>query len=207
MIVACYFMSRISKSKIENLKSKIENMRIVTVVGFVVSSLLVFTASCSPEKRAIDESGRKSIEDGQGGRQVTAEPSGKVGFVANQFCSACHYGFSDENLALTHEKAGIGCERCHGESERHRSDEKNIMPPEIMYPKAKINPTCMMCHPRHEISRVESHKTLLEGAKTVFDSADDSANQMYCTDCHAKDHRVNFRTIRWNKQTGELIKE
>jgi hypothetical protein len=179
-----------------------------TVVCFFVSVLLLFLgASCSPEKRAVDESGRKSMEDGPVVRQVAAEPSRKVGFVANQFCSACHYGFGDEDLALTHEKAGVGCERCHGESERHRSDEKNITPPEIMYPKAKINPTCMMCHPRHEIQHVASHKTLLEGVKTVFDSVSDSDNQIYCTDCHAKDHRINVRTIRWNKQTGELIKD
>ena len=187
---------------------KVTRNRDVVVVCFFVSVLLlILGASCSPEKRAIDESGRKSIEDGQGGRQVAAEPSGQAGFVANQFCSACHYGFSDENLALTHEKAGIGCERCHGESERHRSDEKNITPPEIMYPEAKINPTCMMCHPRHEISHVESHKALLEGAKTVFDSTDKGDNQTYCTDCHAQHHRINVRTIRWNKQTGELIRE
>jgi len=31
-----------------------------------------------------------------------------------------------------HEKAGIGCEMCHDESERHRSDEDNAAPPEIM---------------------------------------------------------------------------
>jgi len=177
---------------------KVTRNRVVTVVCFIVSSLLLVTAaSCSLEKRTTDDSGRKHVE----------EPSEKVSFVANQFCSACHYGFSDEKLAQTHELAGIGCERCHGESERHRSDEKNITPPEIMYPKAKINPTCMMCHPRHEIRHVANHKKLLEGAKTVFDSADEDGNQIYCTDCHARDHRINIRTIRWNKETGELIKE
>jgi hypothetical protein len=164
-----------------------------TVVCLIVSSLLlVFAASCSLDKQAANDSEHKHNEKA---------------FVANVFCSACHYGFSDEELARTHEKAGIGCERCHGESERHRSDENNITPPEIMYPKAKINPTCMMCHPRHEIRHVASHEKLLVGAKTVFDSADESDNQICCTDCHAKDHRINVRTIRWNKETGELIKE
>jgi len=155
------------------------------------AGLLVFAASCSLDKQAANDSERKHNEKG---------------FVANVFCSACHYGFSDEKLALTHEQAGIGCERCHGESERHRSDEDNITPPEIMYPTAKINPTCMMCHPRHEIQHVGPHKTLLAGAKTALDSADDG-DQIYCTDCHAKLHRINVRTIRWNKETGELIKE
>jgi hypothetical protein len=175
---------------------------------FIVSSLLLVLApSCSYKKCAMSDSEHKQIENVSSEQQAVEKTSKKEGFVANQFCSACHYGFSDEELARTHEKAGIGCERCHGESERHRSDENNITPPEIMYPKAKINPTCMMCHPRHEIRHVASHKELLSGAKTVFDSADESDNQIYCTDCHAKEHRINVRTIRWNKQTGELIKE
>jgi len=186
----------------------VTRQQVVTVVGFFVSSLLlVLAASCSLENRTIDDSEHKHIEEGSDERQVAEEPFKIKGFVANEFCSACHYGFSDEKLAHTHEQAGIGCERCHGESERHRSDEDNATPPEIMYPKAKINPTCMMCHPRHEIRQVESHKALLAGAKTVFDSTDEGGDQIYCTDCHALHHRINVRTIRWNKETGELLKE
>lgn len=187
---------------------KVTRQQVVTVVGFIVSSLLlVFAASCSLHKQTIDDSEHKHSEEHSGEHRVAEETSEKEGFVANVFCSACHYGFDDEELARTHELAGIGCERCHGESERHRSDEDNITPPEIMYPRAKINPTCMMCHPRHEIRHVARHKTLLTGAKTVFDSADEGGNQIYCTNCHARDHRINFRTIRWNKETGELLKE
>lgn len=187
---------------------KVTRNQVVTVAGLIVGSLLLIVASsCSLCKQAADDSKHKHIEEDSGEHQVADETSEKAGFVANVFCSVCHYGFSDEKLASTHEKAGIGCERCHGESERHRSDEKNITPPEIMYPKARINPTCMMCHPRHEIRHVVNHKTLLEGAKTVFDSANENDNQMYCTGCHAPEHRMNMRTIRWNKETGELIKE
>jgi len=186
---------------------KVTRRQAVILICFIVSSLLlVLAASCSLEKQAADDSEHKHIEDDSDGHQVAEEPPEKKGFVANLFCSACHYGFSDEKLARTHELAGIGCERCHGESERHRSDEDNITPPEIMYPRAKINPTCMMCHPRHEIRHVADHKTLLAGAKTIFDSADEVGDQMCCTDCHAGDHRINVRTIRWNKETGEMIK-
>jgi hypothetical protein len=177
---------------------KVARNRVVAPIVFIVGSLvLVIATGCSLEKQTMDDSTQKDVEG----------PPEKISFVANQFCSACHYGFSDEELARTHEKVGIGCERCHGESERHRSDENNITPPEIMYPKAKINPTCMMCHPRHEISNVTSHNELLSGAKTVFDSADAGGYHMYCTDCHARQHRINVRTIRWNKETGELMKE
>jgi len=49
---------------------------------------------------------------------------------------------------------------------------------------------------------------LLAGAKTALDPASESDGpRMHCTDCHAKEHRVNVRTIRWNKATGELLKE
>jgi len=187
---------------------KVTKKQVVTTVCLTMSSLLlVFAASCSSQRQAACDSEHKHSEDSPGEHQVAQEQSENKGFVANQFCSACHYGFSDERLASTHEKAGIGCERCHGESERHRSDEDNITPPEIMYPKAKINPTCMMCHPRHEIQHVAHHKTLLEGAKTIFDSADQDGRHRYCTDCHAPHHRINVRTTRWNKETGELIKD
>jgi hypothetical protein len=186
----------------------VTRQQVVTVAGFIMSSLLiVFAVSCSLQKCAIDDSGQKQIKDESSGQQVTEESSGKKFFVANQFCSACHYGFIDEELAHTHELAGIGCERCHGESERHRSDENNATPPQIMYPKSKINPTCMMCHPRHEINHVAQHKALLAGARTVFDTADQDNSQIYCTDCHARHHYLNVRTIRWNKETGELIKD
>ena len=186
---------------------KVTRQQVMTVVGLIVSSLLLVLAeSCSLEQQAMDESGQKHIVEDSDANHISKEFSDEKGFVANIFCSACHYGFSDEELARTHEKAGVGCERCHGESERHRSDEDNATPPEIMYPRAKINPTCMMCHPRHEIRHEPNHKTLLSGAKTIFDTADDGGDQIYCTGCHATEHRINVRTIRWNKETGELLK-
>lgn len=166
----------------------------VMLVGFVVSSfLLVFVANCSFEKQAKEDYYKESSESS----------------VANPFCFACHVDFEGEEFALNHELAGIGCERCHGESERHRSDEANITPPEIMYPEARINPTCMMCHPRHEIQHVKDHEPLLAGAETIFDEKAEGSNaaeKKYCTDCHGTQHRMKVRTIRWNKATGELIK-
>ena len=188
---------------------KVTKARTVTLVGFVMSSLLlILAANCSFERAPIDKPPGEKTEEVPIEQQATAEPVAEQAehefFVANPFCAACHYGFDEEELALNHELAGIGCERCHGESERHRSDEDNITPPEIMYPKAKINPTCMMCHPRGEINHVSDHKPLLAGAKTIFDS-EAAGRKIYCTGCHAKRHRINVRTIRWNKATGELL--
>lgn len=130
-------------------------------------------------------------------------------FVTNPFCKACHLDFDEDELALNHELAGIGCECCHGESLRHRSDEANITPPQLMYPKERINPTCMMCHPRHEIRHVEDHQPILEAGLSIFESEVPSEEAghtaKYCTDCHGPDHRMKVRTVRWNKATGELL--
>ena len=189
---------------------KVTRPQVVTVVGFVMGSLLlIFAANCSFERKTTDETSLKQAEEisvrqqdkGSSAEEQTEEET----FVANLFCSACHYAFGDEELARQHERAGIGCERCHGESERHRSDEDNVTPPEIMYPKAKINPTCMMCHPRGKIKHVSYHASLLAGAETIFDKSNNK--KKHCTDCHGREHRINVRTIRWNKGTGELLDE
>ena len=207
---------------------KVTKPQVVTVVVFVMSSLLlIFTANCSFERKTTDDSSLEQAEEisiEQQAKEETPEEQTEAvsveqqvkeepaeerteeeTFVANLFCSACHYAFGDEELALSHERAGIGCERCHGESERHRSDEDNITPPEIMYPKAKINPTCMMCHPRGKIKHVSDHASFLAGAETIFDKSD--GPKQYCIDCYGKEHRMNVRTIRWNKATGELLEE
>ena len=192
---------------------KITRQKVLAIVIFVVSGLLVLAASCAFDRRISCESASESKDKHTEEivvETLAAAPAehavAEKTFTANEFCAACHYAFGEEKLALTHQEAGIGCERCHGESERHRSDEDNVTPPEIMYPTDKIIPTCMMCHPRHEIEQVGPHRQLLAGAKTIFDSdSEDAGSQMYCTTCHAKEHRINFRTIRWNKATGELL--
>lgn len=208
---------------------KVTRQRVVAWIGFIMSSLLVFAASCSSNNQAKEDSSVKKTEkvvvQNQPSedvvKQVATEHSGNGKsrgkkeeiVVANQFCAVCHYGFSDEKMAARHAKAGIGCERCHGESARHRSDEDNITPPELMYPKERINPTCMMCHPRHDIIHVKHHKSFLEGAETIFDPEIDDASarsagpKEVCTDCHAEEHRIKVRTIRWDKCTGEIIKD
>ena len=191
---------------------RVTRQHVLAVVGFMASGLLVFAASCSFEKRTTHEPEEKQAEvvavEAQAVEEPAVEEVAEKTFTANEFCAACHYAFSEEKLALTHEKAGIGCERCHGESERHRSDEDNVTPPEIMYPRNKIIPTCMMCHPRHEIEHVDRHHRLLAGAKTIFDSdSRPRGRHMVCTSCHAREHRINVRSIRWNKETGELLEE
>ena len=171
---------------------KVTKVRAVTLIGFATGSLLLFlVASCCVIKG-------KPCGFGKLGK-------GKS-FVANPFCLACHSDFEEENLVVIHEKAGLGCERCHGESERHRSDEANVTPPELMYPRSKVIPACMMCHPRQTIKHVPQHSIFLAGAKTTLDGRPEAPLKV-CTNCHAKKHKMNVRTVRWNKATGEVLKE
>jgi Zn finger protein HypA/HybF involved in hydrogenase expression len=131
-------------------------------------------------------------------------------FVANPFCLACHLDFDEEELALQHEIFGIGCERCHGESFRHRSDEANVTPPEIMYPKERINPSCMSCHPRQDIRDTKDHQPILEAGLSSFEEATPVGEnaKKYCTDCHGSKHRVmRVRAVYWDKATGALLKK
>ncbi len=117
----------------------------------------------------------------------------KVPVANNSACFVCHVNFQEEELAVTHAKAGVGCVKCHGKSRAHTDDEANLIPPEIMYAKAKINASCLKCHPAAKLS--ESHKPVLAGTET---------KHPYCIDCHGE-HRVPHRTRHWNKDTGKLL--
>jgi len=182
----------------------------ITAAIVLPGVLLIATAGCWRQR----EKQIPASTESQVRKEAVPEPAQTAGeakpataFVANPFCKACHADFDEERLAATHKAAGIGCERCHGESLRHRSDEANVTPPELMYPKERINPTCMMCHPRRTIQQVESHRPILEAGLSVFDAPPSDQNATkYCTDCHGRHHRMNTRTIRWDKCTGKLIK-
>lgn len=100
----------------------------------------------------------------------------------NSRCHVCHINYEDEELAVTHARAGVGCERCHGASDAHCSDEDNITPPDIMYPADKLNSFCKSCHPDGKLG----------------------GGKKYCTDCHGQ-HRLGYRTRKWDKETGELV--
>ena len=113
------------------------------------------------------------------------EEEEETGPVAdNSRCHVCHINYSEEALAVTHARANISCEQCHGSSDAHCSDEDNITPPDIMYPAEKINAFCKSCHPDAKLGR----------------------GKKFCTDCHGE-HRLSHRTRKWDKATGELIKD
>ena len=160
--------------------------------------LLIAAASCS-----LKQDRQRAPSEISPVKKDRAAPAAT--FVANPFCKACHADFDEEHLVLAHKAAGIGCERCHGESLRHRSDEANVTPPQLMYPKERINPTCMMCHPRHTIQQVESHRPILEANVSALEAPPSGHAARSCTDCHGREHRMKVRTIQWDKCTGKVL--
>ena len=113
----------------------------------------------------------------------------------NSRCFVCHLNYSEERFAVAHAEKGVSCEKCHGPSDAHCSDEDNITAPEIMYPRAKTGPACMACHEGKEILNIEKHKPDLEVI---------ALEDKICTDCHGQ-HRLPRRSRYWDRQTGRLL--
>ena len=114
----------------------------------------------------------------------------------NSLCHTCHVNFIKEALVSVHARANIGCARCHGASNAHRSDEDTITPPDIMFPKARIKSFCLGCHTEDSLN-IPAHETML--------TETDPLNAC-CTDCHGE-HRLDYRTRKWDKVTRNLIKD
>jgi len=133
------------------------------------------------EQKKIEREPPLLLEDPDKTEQLPP-PTGPV--ADNSRCYVCHINYEEEALAVTHARANIGCEKCHGTCYAHCSDEDNITPPDIMYPPEKINSFCKGCHPQAKLS----------------------GGKKYCTDCHGE-HRLSYRTRRWDKTTGELIQD
>ena len=114
-------------------------------------------------------------------------------------CYVCHGNYQEESLAQTHAYAGVGCMECHGSSEDHRGDEENTTPPDRMFPAEDINPFCRRCHEEHDVA---PEKVVARWQERRPDKELD--REPVCTDCHGE-HRLDLRTVRWNKRTGEVL--
>jgi hypothetical protein len=186
--------------------------RSLVIATLLIGGVLIFASESHAWKEArtvaCDSPSAPSVVEAKAVPNPNNKPA--ESFLANPYCMVCHLDFDEEELALQHEIWGIGCERCHGESFRHRSDEANITPPEIMYPKERINPSCMSCHPRQNIQDTKDHEPILEAGLSVFEEATPSGRnaKKYCTDCHGSKHRIlRVRATTWDKATGAVLKK
>lgn len=127
-----------------------------------------------------------------------AKPKEKLK-VDNSSCYVCHGNMDGEELVVSHGKEGTSCIDCHGASVAHRNDEDNITPPDVMYAPEGVDPMCAKCHDIHEASARDVIERWQERCPAKTDP-----REIVCTDCHYQ-HRLAFRTIQWDKQTGELI--
>ena len=157
--------------------------------GLAITSLAVSAgAPAKKEPPAKDEEPAK------------AQQESKKGPVAdNQACFVCHANYDEEEMADQHAKANVACTECHGQSAAHRNDENNITPPDRMYPLAAIDPGCVKCHETHD---APARKVIARSQERSLTQKD--PKELVCTDCHG-DHRLKYRTVRWEKQTGKLI--
>jgi hypothetical protein len=124
------------------------------------------------------------LEDEPAG-EASSKPS-----ADNSRCFVCHVNYIQEKIAVTHAKVNIGCAHCHGSSDAHIADESwasggNGTAPDMMYPRDKINPSCMTCHPKDTIDTPQ-HQAVLA----------DTEGKSVCTDCHGK-HRLPERRCKW----------
>lgn len=134
----------------------------------------------------------------------------------NSFCYVCHRNLEKEPLNVIHTKQGVGCEKCHGMSEKHSADEDGVTPPEILYSKARINAFCIKCHAVEVLQKSPKHQSILalikentkpiKSAKEEIKSPNVESAKSVCTDCHGQ-HRLKVRTRTWDKETGKLIKD
>ena len=132
------------------------------------------------------------LDDG-GGLDNLPTPTGPV--ADNSRCFVCHINYSEEEFAVTHALANVGCEKCHGHCDEHCGDENNITPPTIMFPRDQIDAACRKCHDENKI---------INGQLWCIREPKPSDAGKHCTDCHGK-HRLTRRTSRWDKKTGKLL--
>jgi len=108
----------------------------------------------------------------------------------NSRCHVCHMNYFQEDIAVIHARAKIGCADCHGESDAHIADESwasggNGTPPDVMYTPEKVNTFCMGCHPKNTIAGPQ-HTAVFAG----------KPEENRCTDCHGE-HRLAHRVCTW----------
>jgi hypothetical protein len=117
----------------------------------------------------------------------------------NTACFVCHDNFREEQLVTQHGDGDVGCVDCHGKSYAHRNDENNTTPPDVMFPRQKIDAACVECHDTHDAPAAEVVARLRERLPRLSQS-----QELVCTDCHGH-HRLANRTVVWDRTTRELL--
>jgi hypothetical protein len=113
----------------------------------------------------------------------------------NDRCHVCHINYAEERFAVTHARHGVGCEKCHGQSDDHCGSESHEIAPERIYARDAVRPACLQCHDPKTLAGQEMHTLNLVTTPQA---------KKVCTDCHST-HRLERRTVRWDKATRKLL--
>jgi hypothetical protein len=114
----------------------------------------------------------------------------------NSFCYVCHANYESEKLVKVHQSEGVGCETCHGMSDKHSQDEDSLTPPDVIFAAAKVASYCGQCHEKRDLlDGDESHEKFFAGQVEPDKT---------CTSCHDMKHVLKVRTRRWNKETRKI---
>ena len=145
-------------------------------------------AGTRPGAGSAGKSGQEPLLLLDGGEKQSPGPAGRG--ADNSRCFVCHLNYMQEPIAVVHAKANLGCTKCHGDCDAHIADESwasggNGTPPGVLFTRDKVNPFCLGCHSKEEISIVR-HAAFLAG----------TAAEKYCTDCHGQ-HRLANRKCKW----------
>lgn len=131
--------------------------------------------------------------DGCGGALRPANPSAKAEpkVAPNDMCHVCHIPFSEEPLAVVHDKAEVWCIECHGPSAEHMQDEDiGATPPEVAYKKNQVDPMCSKCHKPEKHSEVNARVRAGRLAESKKAQEEIKGRRVevtgVCTDCHGR---------------------
>jgi hypothetical protein len=103
---------------------------------------------------------------------------------ANGACYICHMTFVKEDLAKVHLAAKISCADCHGLSDKHANDEDiGATKPDIVYPRDKVDASCLKCHEEHDAPAAQVVARFLERKLPLQTAA-------ICTECHGT-HKID----------------
>jgi len=156
----------------------------------LMSGILSGICGCSDE-------GQPAAPAGESVKEVKKDPfaehlAGLIGSITdpptptdNSECLVCHSDFSEEELSLNHEEAGVGCTGCHGPSEDHGGDESNVMFPDFLFGRSEIVPLCTACHKQDEHPKGEVYKLFLKKWSGQYrPNGRMIGSDSICTDCH-----------------------
>jgi len=132
-----------------------------------------------------------TVSRGRAAAPATPPAETIAGVVPNDLCHICHIPFSEEPLAVTHAKAKVWCQTCHGPSGPHMENERiGATPPDVVYRKRQVDRMCSRCHEARAHPKVpaavraarlaESRKAQSEIKGRAIEPAG------VCTDCHGR---------------------